>query len=77
MGEKLYIYDDVVNLHASKGYCEDVDLLASCRDTGNGYIVWFPSYSSVEQENYICMNYAEAAYLYKILKHYKKQGVFE
>jgi hypothetical protein len=67
-GENTYV------LKANAGYTKDVDVLCSIEDTGNGYIANFPSYSSCEQENYICMDYAEADYLRKLLTYlFKKQ----
>ncbi len=67
-GENTYV------LKANAGYTTGVDVLCSIEDTGNGYIANFPSYSSCEQENYICMDYAEADYLRKLLTYlFKKQ----
>ena len=52
-----------------KGFKETV---AKLKDTGNGLIIKFPSCSSVEQDNYICLDYAEASYAYELLKkHYE------
>lgn len=39
------------------------EILASVRDTGNGYIAHFPSFSSAQQDNYVCLDYSEADYL--------------
>lgn len=73
--EKIVDVDEgLIDLCAKSGYMPNVDLLAECRDTGNGFIFFFPSYSSIEQPNYICMDYSEAAYMYKILRHMKKKG---
>ncbi len=63
--------DDGYYLNAEYGYNQDVDLLCKVEDTGNGYIAYFPTYSSVGQNNYICMDYVEADYLFKILKYAK------
>ncbi len=62
-------HDDVVFLRAGKGYNEHVDLLCSLRNTGNGYIAFFPSHANHTQDNFICMNYAEADYLQKLLSY--------
>ena len=73
--EKIVDVDEhIIDLCAKSGYSKNVDLLAECRDTGNGLIFFFPSYSRTEQANYICMNYSEAACIYKILRHKKKKG---
>lgn len=55
---------------AKCGYNPGVDLLCKMKDTGNGYIFKFPSYNSVQQENYICMDYDEAEYIWQILDEY-------
>ena len=47
-------------------------LCLNLENTGNGYIAHFPSNSSCRQDNYVCMDYAEAAYLYAALKKFKK-----
>jgi hypothetical protein len=77
MSEKLDVSGDYVSLRAKSGYAEGVSLLATCKDNGNGYTFFFPTYSPCYRENYICMDYSEAAYAYKILKHFKKQGAFD
>jgi hypothetical protein len=59
---------NITKVKAAGGYCPHVGLLCKIKDTGNGFIVKFPSYSSVEQDNYICLDYAEAEYLYEGLK---------
>lgn len=53
----------IAKISAVSGYCTDVKTLAKLKDTGNGYIIKFKSYSSVEQDNYVCLSYSEAAYL--------------
>ena len=64
--------DSLYCLSPVKGYADHVDILCTLQDTGNGYIAHFPSYSSVEQDNYICMSYAEADYLRKMLTYIMK-----
>jgi hypothetical protein len=49
---------------AVTGYARDVDELLTLRDTGNGFVSLLHSYSSVEQDHYLCLDYAEAEYLY-------------
>ena len=60
-------------LEAVNGYSNGVGVLCHITDTGNGFIAHFPSYSSCNQENYICMNYAEAEYLRKLLSFIHKE----
>ena len=74
MSETLEKYDNFVELYANKGYAANVGMLAQCKDTGNGYIVYFPSYMCTEQANYICMDYAEAEYIRKLLNYLHTKG---
>jgi hypothetical protein len=67
------IDDENYFLYAHQGYCSNVDLLCKVLDSGNGYIFHFPSYSSAEQENYICMDYSEADYVLKLLTYIRKK----
>jgi len=67
--ETIVEYDGKYHLKAVKGYSPHVNTLCSIDNTGNGYIAHFPAYSPIEQDNYICLDYAEAEYLYKLLKH--------
>ena len=66
--------DDTKVLMAGKGYNSHVGVLSSVRDTGNGYIFFFPSHSSTEQDNYVCVDYAEADYMRKLLSYFHKKG---
>jgi hypothetical protein len=50
-----------------KGFKE---IVAKLKDTGNGLIIKFPSCSSVTQDYYICLDYAEASYAYELLRKY-------
>jgi len=65
--ERVFIEDEYCIVSAHKGYTTNVENLCELKDTGNGYIAYFPTYSSVTQDNYICMDYAEADYLLKAL----------
>jgi len=65
--EKVFIENDYCIVAANHGYSCAVENLCELKDTGNGYIAYFPTYSSVIQDNYICMDYAEADYLLKAL----------
>lgn len=64
--------DDTTVLMAGKGYTTGVDVLSTVRDTENGYIFFFPSHSSCEQDNYVCIDYAEADYMWKLLSYLRK-----
>jgi hypothetical protein len=67
--EKVVDNNETVSLYANGGYSSHVDLLANLRDTGNGYIMYIPTYNCTDQENYICMDYSEADYLRKMLNY--------
>ena len=41
--------------------------VATLRDTGNGLIIKFPTHSSTVQDNYVCLDYSEAHYLWELL----------
>jgi hypothetical protein len=70
--ERVVEDEDTYILKAGKGYRSDVSTLCSMQETGNGYIAHFPSYSSCTQDNYICMGYDEAEYIYKLMSFIKK-----
>jgi hypothetical protein len=65
--ERVFIKDDYCIVAAHKGYSNHVKNLCELKDTGNGYIAYFHTYNCVDQDNYICMDYAEADYLFKAL----------
>lgn len=71
--ERIVDDGDVIHLFAELGYNSNVNLLCKLEDTGNGFIAYFPSYTSVEQDNYICMDYAEAEYIRKLLNYLNKR----
>lgn len=63
----------IYTLNAGGGYNAGVDVLCEIRNTGNGFIACFPSYSSSMQDNYICMGYDEADALRKLLTFIHKE----
>lgn len=67
--EQIVEGEDEHLLKAKGGYSSHVDILASVKNTGNGYIFHFPSYSCTTQDNYICMGYAEADYIRKLMNY--------
>ena len=56
-----------------RDYHEHVDVLCSVKDTGNGYIAKFKSYSSCQQDYYVCLDYAQAYDLVLGLSAFKKE----
>ncbi len=64
---------DTYTIRAVNGYNTEVDILATMENNGNGFTCKFPSYICTAADNYICLDYAEADYLYKMLKEYRKE----
>jgi hypothetical protein len=48
-------------------YTVDNKLLAKMKETGNGFIFKFPSWTSSNQDNYVCLDYSEAEYMRELL----------
>lgn len=65
--EKLVLKDNKCKVVGTYGYSEPDLLLAKGKNTGNGYIFKFPTCTSSRQDNFICMDYAEADYIRKML----------
>lgn len=65
--EKLVLKDNKCKIVGTYGYTHPDLLLAKAKNTGNGYIFKFPTCSSMHQDNFICMDYAEADYIRKML----------
>jgi hypothetical protein len=68
--EKIKRKGDVVKVIADSSYRSEIIDKTVCKitDTGNGYIVKFPSFSSCAQEHYVCLDYSQADLLFKGLK---------
>ena len=65
-GDNVVILRDSIG---SLGYTTDENEVAAIlTDTQNGYICKFPSFNSVSQDYYVCLDYAQAEYLYLVLK---------
>jgi hypothetical protein len=47
--------------------------LATLHNTGNGFIAKFYSFSSMEQPFYVCLDYAQADYLRRLLAESAKE----
>lgn len=65
--EKLVLKGDKCKIVGTYGHVTPDLLLAKGENTGNGYIFKFPTCSSMHQDHYICMDYAEADYIRKML----------
>lgn len=69
----IKVKDKVVKIKAGQGYTEPGRSLCKVKDTGNGYISKFYSWSNCDQDNYVCLDYAEAEYLVAGLTELMKQ----
>jgi hypothetical protein len=56
-------------------YNREVKVLAKMQDTGNGYIFKFPTHSCVYQDEYICLDYAQADYIRQMLNQWNNHDV--
>ena len=70
---KAVIKGDTIKIKPVSGYCSNVETLLKLKDTGNGFIAKIPSCSFTKQDNYICLGYDEADYLYKALQVWFEQ----
>lgn len=61
-----------VKVLSDDNFVESNKVLCKLKDTGNGFIVKFPSWNSTTQDNYICLDYAEAADLLMALSAIKE-----
>jgi hypothetical protein len=61
--------DNVTKAKSVSGFSHNDETLAKCTNTGNGFIFKFPAWSSVYQDNYVCLDYAEADYIRNILNY--------
>lgn len=65
--ETAIVKDNIIKVKADKGYNKGLSTLCKLTDTGNGYIAKFPSHSNCFQDQYVCLDYDEAEYLYLAL----------
>jgi len=64
MNYKVKVKGDITKVTANGEGCWNSmvkgEVLLKFENTGNGFIAKFPSYSSTNQDNYICLDYDEA-----------------
>jgi hypothetical protein len=67
--------DHISEVIASSNYANHVRGKAVCivENTGNGYIVRFPAFSCVEQDYFVCLDYAQAYDLIHGLSAFKAE----
>jgi hypothetical protein len=74
MSEKVKLTKNGAKVLTGEGYNKDVEVLAKIKDTGNGFICYFPTYSNTLQDNYICLDYDEAEYIRLALNALHERG---
>jgi hypothetical protein len=62
-------------VNAGEGYSPHVKNAALCEvtDTGNGFIVKFPTTDTIRQDYYVCLDYAQAHDMILGLSAFKKE----
>lgn len=70
-------HDNVATVTHGAGYHYTGNLRVQLTCTGNGFIAYFPSYSSTQQDNYLCMDYSEARDLVLALSTFKRELGFK
>ena len=73
MTETVHRSGDTAYVKCGEGYRHPGALLATVKDTGNGYIAHFRSFSSTTQDYYVCLDYAQAYHLVQGLSMFKKE----
>ena len=66
------VIDGVAVVKQGFGYCNQGDVRCELRETGNGFIAFFPSHNSAAQDYYICLDYAQARDIVLALSMFKK-----
>ena len=73
METAIKIKGNKVKLIAVKGFTNPGKALIKVTDTGMGFICKFPSWDSiVDQDYYVCLDYAQASYLLEVLTHFEE-----
>lgn len=67
------IVDGVSVVTQGFGYYNQGEVRCELRETGNGFIVFFPSHSSAVQDYYLCMDYAQARDIVLALSKFKRE----
>lgn len=59
-----------VVIKTRNGFIDNNRNLCVVEDTGNGYIAHFPSFTSTQQDHYVCLDYAQAEYLMQAIAEF-------
>ena len=71
--ETVWRSGDQSYVKAGEGYNLPGQCLCVLENTGNGYLAYFPSHSSTQQDYYVCLDYAQAHDLVLALSMFKKE----
>lgn len=71
------VVDGVAVVTQGFGYHNRGDVRCELRETGNGFIAFFPSHSSTVQDYYVCLDYAQARDLVLALSKFKRALGFD
>lgn len=71
------VVDGVAVVTQGMGYHNQGEVRCELRETGNGFIAFFPAHTSAEQDYYICMGYDQARDLVLALSMFKEALGFE
>ena len=71
------VIDGVAVVKQGFGYYNQGDVRCELRETGNGFIAFFPSHSIATQDYYVCLDYAQARDLVLALSKFQKALGFE
>lgn len=73
MTEAVHRRGDTAYVKCGEGYRYPGALLATVKNTGNGYIAHFKSFSSTTQDYYVCLDYSQDYNLVQGLSMFKKE----
>jgi hypothetical protein len=66
---------DTSHVVLGRGYYPHLQNTSACEvtDTGNGFIIKFPSRNSAHQDYYVCLDYVQANYMIQGMSAFKKE----
>lgn len=65
--------NDSAEVVRSRGYSRPGEVACICTNTGNGFIAYFPSNNSAQQDYFVCMDYSQARDLVLALSHFQSE----
>lgn len=71
--DSVHSDDHTSEVVRGKGYNRPGEVACTCTDTGNGFIAFFPSHTSTQQDYFLCMDYSQARDLVLALSHFQRE----